>query len=52
VERERQRGQGWPTPTPGAARAGPAPDMGVATSCGSPVLLWYLSASNIPEKLK
>jgi hypothetical protein len=26
--------------------------MGVATSCGSPVPLWYLSASNNPEKIK
>jgi hypothetical protein len=45
-------GQGWPTPCPGAARAAPAPGMGVAISCGSPALLWYLSASNIPEKIK
>jgi hypothetical protein len=52
VEREGERGQGWPSPTPGAARAGPAPGTGVATSCGSLVLLQYLSASNIPEKIK
>ena len=45
-------GQGCPTPCPGAARGGPAPSMGVATSCGSPVPLWYLLASNIPQKIK
>jgi hypothetical protein len=26
--------------------------MGVATSCGSPVPLWYLSASNNPKRIK
>ena len=45
-------GQGWPTPCPGAARVAHAPSMGVAISCGSPVPPWYLSASNIPEKIK
>ena len=45
-------GQGWPTPCSGAAWGSGAPVMGVATSCGSPVPLWYLSASNIPEKIK
>ena len=51
-ERERKGGQRWPTPCPGTAMGGPAPGMGVATSCGSPVPLWYLSASNILEKIK
>ena len=45
-------GQGWPTPCPGAARGSGAPDMGVTTLCGSPALVWYLSASNNPEKIK
>jgi len=51
VERE-AGGQGRPTPSPGAAWGSGAPGMGVATSCGSPVPLWYFSASNIPEKIK
>ena len=51
-ERERQGVQGWPTPVLGAARACPAPSMGVDTLCGSTVPLWYLLTSNIPEKIK
>ena len=45
-------GQGWPTPCPDTARACPASGMGVATSCGSLVHLWYFLAPNIPEKIK